>query len=79
MVQEAVINEIVIKLKKLAKNQDAIEISLLIDKILQKQEDALLTKGIQILVSQSKAFDFLNEDEEIYSLTDLKEIYRAKR
>ena len=36
-----------------------------------------LTNGIQKMVSESQAFDFLNNEEDIYSLADLKEIYNG--
>jgi hypothetical protein len=29
------------------------------------------------MVSESQAFDFLNNEEEIYSLADLKEVYNG--
>jgi hypothetical protein len=36
-----------------------------------------LTNGIQKLTSESQAFDFLNSEEDIYSVADLKEVYNA--
>lgn len=40
-------------------------------------EDQILTLGIQNLQSSSHAFDFLNDDEVTYNLSDLKEVYRG--
>ncbi len=40
-------------------------------------EEYQLTQGIQELTAGSKAFDFLNDEEELYSVSDLKEIYNA--
>ncbi len=45
------------------------------DFICKKFEEEELTKGIQILISDSETFNFLEEEEEIYSLSDLKESY----
>ena len=43
------------------------------DFIMKKYEEETLQKGIEKLVSHSKSFDFLNEEQELYSLDDLKE------
>lgn len=29
------------------------------------------------MISESQAFDFLNDEEELYSLADLKEVYNG--
>lgn len=39
-------------------------------------ENQLLTEGIQKLTSESKAYQFLMEEEDIYTVEDLKERYR---
>ena len=49
------------------------EISDFADFIMKKHEEETLQKGIEKLVSHSKSFDFLNEEEELYSQDDLKE------
>lgn len=38
-------------------------------------EEKELQKGIEKMVSQSKSFSFLNEEEDIYNETDLIEKY----
>ena len=38
-------------------------------------EEKALQKGIEKMVSQSKSFSFLNEEEDIYNETDLIEKY----
>ena len=43
--------------------------------VLKKHEESLLQKGIERLVSASDAFAFLHEEDELYSLNDLKERY----
>jgi len=41
-----------------------------------KIDDQILQKGIQELTSQSSAFSYLNEEEDLYSVNDLKEHYK---
>ena len=55
----------------------ALEISDFADFIFKRFEEQELTKGIQKLVSESQAFDFLKNEDEIYSLADLKEVYNG--
>ncbi|MBS3770989.1 MAG: hypothetical protein V5A47_09320 [Bacteroidales bacterium] len=68
-------------IKKTLKNlsklpQDKVrEISDFADFIMKRHEEETLQKGIEKLVSHSKSFDFLNEEEDLYSLDDLKEKY----
>ena len=44
--------------------------------VLKKHEEAILQKGIERLVETSNAFAFLHNEEDLYSLDDLKEQYR---
>jgi trans-2-enoyl-CoA reductase len=53
------------------------EISDFADFVFKRYEENELTNGIQKMTSESQAFDFLNEEEEIYSLADLREVYNA--
>jgi hypothetical protein len=65
-------------IKKTLKNlsklpQDKVrEISDFADFIMKRHEEETLQKSIEKLVSHSKSFDFLNEEEDLYSLDDLK-------
>lgn len=52
------------------------EVSDFTEFLLNKMDDRGLTEGIQKLAVQSKSFDFLEEEEEIYSKSDLKEVYK---
>ncbi len=45
------------------------------DFIIKKYEDHMLAENMPQLVTENKAFSFLNEDEDLYSLSDLKERY----
>lgn len=53
------------------------EISDFADFIFKRYEEQELTKNIQKITSESQAFEFLQNEEELYSITDLKEIYNA--
>jgi hypothetical protein len=55
----------------------AAEISDFADFVFKRYEEYELTKGIQKMVSESRTFDFLNNEEDIYSLADLKEVYNG--
>lgn len=41
-----------------------------------KTEDRKLTEEIQLIGAGSKSFRFLEEDEDLYSVSDLKERYK---
>ncbi len=53
------------------------EISDFADFVFKRYEENELIKGIQKMASESQAFDFLNNEEEIYSVADLKEVYNG--
>ena len=55
----------------------ALEISDFADFIFKRFEEQEITKGIQKMVSESQTFEFLKNEEEIYSLADLKEVYNG--
>ncbi len=44
--------------------------------LLMKIDDNILLQGIQELNSQSSAFSYLNDEEDLYSVNDLKEQYK---
>ena len=44
--------------------------------LLSKIDDVILQKGIQKLISDSKSFDYLKNEEDLYSVNDLKERYK---
>jgi hypothetical protein len=43
------------------------------DYLLKKYEDDAIQKGIEDLVSKSQTYHFLEEEEDLYTLNDLKE------
>lgn len=63
------------KLDKLSEDKLK-EVEKYIDNLLIKSDDKLLTEGIQKLTSDSKSFEYLNNEEDIYTVNDLKEKYK---
>ena len=51
------------------------EVSDFADFLLNKINNQILTDGIMQLTAKSKSFDFLNNEEDLYTKNDLKEIY----
>jgi hypothetical protein len=46
------------------------------DFLLSKIDDKITLEGIQKLTSDSKAFDYLKDEENLYTVNDLKEKYK---
>jgi hypothetical protein len=72
MTREAIIQK-TLKTLSVLPNEKAEEIADFADFIMKKHEDDLLQKGIQTMVEKSYAFSFLNDDEDLYSVEDIKE------
>jgi hypothetical protein len=72
LTKEAIIQKTLEALKVLPKEK-AEEISDFADFLLRKYEELSLQQGIQMLQSQSETFNFLNEEEELYSPADIKD------
>ena len=72
MTQEALIQKTVRTLKLLPAEK-AEEVSDFADYILKKHEEIILQSGIETLMEQSQTFQFLNDDEDLYTLNDIKE------
>ena len=51
------------------------EISDFADFILKKYEDATLLKNMEKVLSHSNTFSFLKDEEEIYTVSDVKKSY----
>lgn len=52
------------------------ELNDFVDFLLSKIDDKMIQKGIEEITSDSKVFDFLKEEEELYGVNDLKERYQ---
>jgi len=52
------------------------EIADFADFVLKKHEEQILQRGIEMIVSKSDSFSFLNDEEDLYDENDLKERYQ---
>jgi hypothetical protein len=75
MTKELLIDKTVDYLKNLPPEK-VVEVAEFTEYLYQKYEDYILNKGIQKLTSQSKSFEFLKEEEDLYTMEDLKERYK---
>ena len=76
MTRQAIIDHTIYVINLLPQ-EEAAEISNFADFVNRKYEEQRMTENIQKIVSDSKAFDFLNDEEDLYSLSDLKEKYNG--
>ncbi len=75
MPRETLIKKTIKTLSKLPPDKVK-EVSDFAEFMYKKYEDEILLKGIEKLVSDSKVFYFLNDEEELYTVEDLKEKYQ---
>ncbi|HUB59990.1 MAG TPA: hypothetical protein VL978_04780 [Puia sp.] len=75
MTREAIIQKTIEVLSALPDDKIE-EVSDFADYVLKKYDDRSLQKEMHALIEQSGTFNFVREDEEIYSVTDLKERYK---
>ncbi len=75
MTRQAIIERTVKVINQLPEEK-ASEIADFADFIIKRYDEQLLTDNIQQLVIESTAFSFLNDEEDLYTLTDLKERYK---
>ena len=76
MTKQAIIDQTVKAINQLPKEK-AEEISDFAAFICKRYEEHLLSLGIQSVISENNSFDFLNEDEELYTEADVKEKYNG--
>jgi cell fate regulator YaaT (PSP1 superfamily) len=74
MTKQAIIERTVKIINQLPESK-AEEISDFADFVIKRYEEQELTEGIQNIVSDGQAFEFLRKEEEIYSEKDLKIIF----
>lgn len=74
MSKEEVIEKTLAALKKMPVEKGA-EVADFAEFMLTKLEDGNLQKGMEMIMEESKAFDFLRDEEDIYSVDDLIEKY----
>jgi hypothetical protein len=76
MTRQAIIKQTIKAINQLPEDK-AQEISDFVDFIIKRYEENQLTEGIQEITSKSEAFNFLNDEEDLYSLSDIKELYNG--
>ncbi len=76
MTRQAIIDRTLNAIRQLPEDK-AEEISVFADFLIKRYEDDKLTKGIQKLASESQAFEFLDDEDDIYTTDDLKEVYNG--
>lgn len=76
MTRKAIIEKTLQAINKLPEDK-AEEISDFADFVYKKYEDQLLAQSIQKMTSDSNSFSFLEEEEEIYTVKDLKQVYNG--
>ncbi|RYE18418.1 MAG: hypothetical protein EOP42_30695 [Sphingobacteriaceae bacterium] len=74
MTKQAIIEQTIKAINQLPADK-AEEISSFAAFVIKRFEEQQLTEGLKQLTVESQTFDFLNEEEELYSASDLKEIY----
>ena len=72
MTRQAIIERAINAINQLPEDKAA-EISDFADFVIKKFEDSRITENIQQLASKSQTFEFLNNEEELYTAADLKE------
>ena len=76
MTKQLIIQKTLKAINQLPENK-AEEISDFADFIARRYEEHLLIEGIQQLTSNSETFDFLKDEEDLYTEADLKELNNA--
>ncbi|MES1222766.1 MAG: hypothetical protein ABUT20_45150 [Bacteroidota bacterium] len=77
MSKQELIEKTINALQKLSAEK-VVEVSDFIEFILQRNEDKKITAGIGHLSAQTKSYKFLDEEEELYTLNDVKAPYNGK-
>ncbi len=76
MTRQTIIERTIKAINRLPEDK-AEEISEFADFVSKRYEEYQLTRGIHKLTANSQAFDFLNDEEDLYSLADIKEPYNG--
>jgi phosphoserine phosphatase len=76
MTKEAIIEKTVKTLQDLPADKVE-EVADFVNYIMKKHEDSELQDGLQQLVQDSNAFNFLSGDEDLYTIEDVKKKFNA--
>ena len=75
MNRQVLINNTISKIRQLSDTKIK-EVNDFADFLLSKMDDQIIREGIKEMISDSKSYDFLKEEEDLYTVNDLKEIYK---
>jgi hypothetical protein len=78
MPKETLINKTLKTLSRLPQHKVR-DVSDFADYLLKKYEEDIIQRGIEKLVSKSATYDLLKDEEDLYSVEDLKEKYEWKK
>lgn len=76
MTKQAIIERTIKAINQLPEAK-AEEISAFADFVMKQYEDQKLTEAIQNVSANSDTFQFLETEEDLYTLSDLKEVYNG--
>ncbi len=76
MTKQAIIERTVKAINQLPEDK-AEDISAFADFVIKQYEDHKLIEAIQQVTAKSDAFQFLETEEDLYKLSDLKEVYNG--
>jgi len=74
MTKEAIIQKLAITLAKLPEEK-ILEVADFASYLIKKQDDHDVLNGIAYLVENSKSFEFINDDDNIYTFEDIIDPY----
>lgn len=77
MTRQAIIERTLRAINQLPEDK-AEEISTFAEFVMKQYEEHQLSQRIQRMAASSRTFDFLNQEEDLYSESDLKEVYNGK-
>ena len=75
MSREELLKVTIEKLNQLSDNRLE-EVSDYVSFLASRIDDKILNEGIKSIASNSKSYEFLQEEEEIYNVSDIKEKYK---
>ena len=75
MDKKELINNIISKINELP-DEKVREVNDFTEFLLSKIENKLIAEGIMKLTVDSNSFEFLKDEEDLYSVNDLKEMYK---
>ncbi len=75
MTRATLLKKTIDSLQKLP-DQNLQEVSDFAEFLLHKIDNQIIAEGIRQLASESKSFQFLEEEENLYTVNDLKEKYK---